>query len=236
MDGPGRAGTRDGSAVEQKIISGQMATDRPGAAEYLDMPLNTVNMYSSPARRPRTGWPEPLPERIDGKDWFAIVALDDYRATRTSVPTAPPATDDSGDGPDALISRAEFARLRGVSTITMDTDVAASIPAWDRGEHGYLPRPALTEPARHGTGRTYYWEKRSAHAWLFPETPRRSSGRPPADQTVTVEDLQAVLAAAGDRAPALTQRDIAKALTERIGRQVSIQSVKRLRAKLRDGS
>ncbi|GIF74214.1 MULTISPECIES: hypothetical protein [Asanoa] len=214
--------------MEQRIVDGQPATDRAGAAEYLGMPAATVSMYSSPGQRARRGWPDPLPDRLDGRDWFAIAALDVYRARRNPDPQPAPLVDD----PDELIGREQFAKLRGVKAATMTSYVTNSLPDWDRGQDGYLPLPDVTETARHGS--TYLWTRRRALEWVFPTAPRRSSGRPPAARTVTLDDLKAVLAAAGADAPAMSQRALAAALTDRIGAPVSIQTVKRLRAKQRN--
>lgn len=231
--GPGRSHvSRTGrTAVEIRIVDGQEATDRQGAAELLEMPLNTVRVNSAPARRPESGFPAPLPGSPDRRDWFALTALRAYKLARQPAPAAPPdlATDDADE-----LDVAGFARLRGVDITTMRADVTRSLNAWDRGDDGYLPHPDRTEPASHGNH--YYWSPARARAWTFPATPRRSTGRPPAGRTATLTDLQAVLDAAADQPRPPTVRDLAAALSERLGTDVSTQTVKRLRRKQREQS
>jgi hypothetical protein len=212
-------------SVETRTVNGQQATDRAGAATYLGMPPNTVRMYSSPARRPKTGFPEPLPDRPTGRDWFALTDLAAYKQRHEQTPEVPFVTGD----PNELIDTTAFAGLRGVQPDTMHGYVKRSLAAWERDEDGYLPRPDQSEPARHG--HTYQWTRARAMAWTFPSVRRRSTGRPPAERTATAADLTAVLEGADDRV--LTNRDIAAALTERLGTVVSTQTVQRLRRKAR---
>jgi hypothetical protein len=178
VDCPGRNFVHcSGAAMRIEIIGGRRATNRAGAAEYLEMPIATVQIYSSPARRPTSGWPEPLenPPGLRGV-WFALDDLDGYKARRTQLASSPPAV--AGGDLIELVDVTEFARLRGVSVQVFNTYVQASRVAWDRGEHGMLPRPLpAPAPARHGLGRHYQWLRGTAIAWAFPERPRRSTGR-----------------------------------------------------------
>lgn len=218
----------DRASVETRTVNGQQATDRAGAAEYLGMPPNTVRMYSSPSRRSTTGFPAPLPDRQSGRDWFALTDLAAYKQQREATPDVPFVAGD----PSELIDATAFAGLRGVEPDTMHGYVKRSLAAWERGEDGYLPRPDQSEPARHG--HTHRWTRARAVAWIFPAAPRRSTGRPPAARTATVADLTAVLDDAADRV--LTNRDIAAALSERLGAVVSTQTVQRLRRKVRQAT
>ena len=111
--------------VEIRSIGGRRVTNRRGAAEYLNVPLNTVRMKSSPTRRGQTGWPEPVPERIDNQDWFALDDLDAYQERTKPVLPSPPPVDD----PDRLIDTTEFARLRGVDRKTFKRYVELSGPS-----------------------------------------------------------------------------------------------------------
>ena len=206
--------------VQIRTISGQQATDRAGAAEHLGLALNTIRVLSSPARRTATGFPEPLPERLDGRDWFALDALDAYRAAH--APAAAPAV--VGD-PDDLLDVAAFAALRGVEPATMTGYVKLSLNDWDEGRDGYLPYPDDITPARHGN--TYRWKRGRVAAWSFPRQ-RRTGGRTPGPAP-TVDDLEAVLAEAGERS--LKNREIAAALSQRLARPVSLQVVQRLNRK-----
>ncbi|MFC4066711.1 hypothetical protein [Actinoplanes subglobosus] len=206
--------------MEIRTVSGQPATDRAGAAERLGLALNTVRMFSSPAQRATRGFPAPLAERADGRDWFALADLDAYQAARP-VPATPPA---SGD-PEELVDVAGLAALRGVDPATITGYVKLSRPDWDAGRDGYLPYPDHIEPADHG--HTYQWKHARAYAWVAQL--RRSPGRTPGTAP-TVADLEAVLAESGDTT--LKNREIAAALSARLGgRPVSIQVVQRLNRK-----
>ncbi len=216
---PGRRSDQPArTAVEIRTVSGQDATDRVGAAERLGLSLNTVRMFSSPAQRTSRGFPAPLPERVDGRDWFALADLDAYRAARSGAATAPPA----GDA-DQLLDLAEFAALRGVEPGTMHHYVQLSMNDWAEHRDGYLPYPDEIEPARNGN--VYRWKRARAVAWVAPDR-RRTGGRTPGPAP-TVADLEAVLAEAGDKP--LKNREIAAALSARLGgRPVSTQVVQRL--------
>ncbi|WP_033345790.1 hypothetical protein [Catenuloplanes japonicus] len=207
--------------MEIRTVNGQQAVDRAGAAEYLGLALSTVRIFSSPAQRASTGFPAPLPDRDDRRDWFAIADLDVYRAAKASAVAAPPMDDD----PEELIGVAEFAALRGVSPATIHGYVKRSLNDWQEHRDGYLPYPDEITAARRG--HTYRWKRGRAIGWTFPDQPRtggRTPGRAP-----TVADLESVLGEAGPAA--LKNRDIAAALSQRLGRPVSLQTVLRLKQK-----
>jgi hypothetical protein len=221
--------TRRRALIRIEIVGGRRATDRRGAAQHLDMAIATVQVYSSPARRPTSGWPEPLenPPGLRGA-WFALDDLDDYKTRRAQPTTPPPAV--AGGDPDELVDVTEFARLRGVSVQVFNTYVQASRVAWGRGEDGMLPRPLpAPAPARHGPGRHYQWLRATAIAWAFPERARRSTGRKKGPRP-GVDDLQRILEQATKAGERLTEVDLAG----RLGDDVSIWTVKRLKRALRD--
>lgn len=224
---PGRRSDQPaGTAVEIRTVSGQDATDRAGAAERLGLSLNTVRVFSSPGQRAVRGFPAPLPERVDGRDWFALADLDAYQADRSGSATAPPPAGELGDG--QLINVAEFAELRRVEPGTMNGYVQLSLNDWDEHRDGYLPYPDEIEPARNGN--VYRWKRGRAAAWAFPEQ-RRTGGRT-AGPAPTVADLEAVLASAGDIRP--KNREIAAELSRRLGQPVGLQVVQRLNRKRRE--
>jgi hypothetical protein len=225
VDGPGRRRTAAGENVETWVVGGRPATNRAGAAEYLRLAPNTVTVYSSPAGRRTHGWPEPLDERVNGQEVFALADLDAFAAARSGDRPPAPAVDD----PDKLIGVDEFAALRGIQPHTLKRYVEDSLNAWDRGEDGYLPVPDDTEPARHGS--TYRWRLDRAAAWIVPDARRtggRKSGRRPQP-----DDLRQLLDEAGP-GPRPTVRDLAASLTERLGTDVSSQTVRRLLRRLRE--
>ncbi|MFI5843895.1 hypothetical protein ACIA8K_29775 [Catenuloplanes sp. NPDC051500] len=207
--------------MEIRTVSGQQAVDRVGAAEYLGLALSTVRIFSSPAQRPTTGFPAPLPDRDDRRDWFALVDLDAYRASRSATVTAPTSDAD----PDGLIGVAEFAALRGVTAGTFRSYVRHSLNDWQEHRDGLLPYPDEITAARNGS--TYRWKRRHAVAWAFPER-SRTGGRTPG-RAPTVADLESVLN--DDVGGTLKNRNIATALSERLGRPVSLQTVLRLKQK-----
>lgn len=212
--------------METWVVGGRKATNRAGAVEYLGLTANTVTVYSAPSGRRVYGWPEPLEERVNGQEVFALDDLDAFAAARAGETPAPP----SVGNPDEMVGVEDFAALKGVKRDTFKRYVEDSISAWDRGEDGYLPRPDPDgcEPAR-GRGTIYRWRRRVAVAWMFP-TARRTGGRRPGPRP-QVADLRAVLAAAGDERP--TVRELAATLTARLGEDVQPQTVRRLLQRMR---
>ncbi|MEV4212641.1 hypothetical protein [Micromonospora sp. NPDC049662] len=226
VDGPGHRHGRTGETVETWIVGGRKATNRAGAAEYLGLAPNTVTQYSSPAGRPVYGWPEPLAERVNGQEVFALDELD---AVRQPAPTPSAFTGD----PDELIGVDELAKIKGVTRGAMKRYVEDSIPAWERGEDGYVPRPVWPPEPAPAQGFIYRWPRSTAWAWASPTT-RRTGGRKPGPRP-QVADLQAVLAEAStDERP--TVRALADALSARLETDVSMQVVRRLLRKARDES
>ena len=222
--GPGRP-TSVGETVKTWIVGGREATNRAGAAEHLGLSCNSVTQYASPSGRRTHGWPEPLPERPEGHEVFALAELDAFAATRAGTRPAPAVTD--GEDLDRLIGVDEFAELRGIKRDTLKRYVEDSLNAWQRGEDGYLPHPDA--PPRPGPvqGFVYEWKLGTALAWTAPAT-RRTGGRTPGPAP-TRADLAAALAELGDTAGERPKvREIAAAMTERLQRPVSSQTVRRL--------
>ncbi|BCY11013.1 hypothetical protein [Actinoplanes sp. L3-i22] len=212
--------------MEIRTIGGQAAIDRRGVAERLGLSVSTVRMLSTPLRRAVTGFPEPLPERFEDRDWFSVASVDAFQAVRPVPVRHLPAGD-----PDELLDVAALAQLRGVATATISAYVKLSLNAWEDGQDGYLPFPDDIEPARRGN--TYRWTRAHAIGWLVPERPRRG-GRTPG-RAPTVADLEAVLSQPGGLG--LKNRDVAAALSARLdGRPVSVQVVQRLKRRARGPS
>ncbi|XVU24188.1 hypothetical protein ACQPZJ_44320 [Actinoplanes sp. CA-054009] len=207
------------------IVGGREATNRAGAADHLGLSSNTVNQYASPSGRRTHGWPEPLPERADGQEVFALDDLDAFAAGRVTSRPVPNVAE--GDDPDRLIGVDEFAELRAVKRDTFKRYVEDSLNAWAADQDGYLPRPDVPPRPAPVRGFVYEWRLRTALSWTAPTT-RRTGGRTPGPAP-TRADLAAVLAALGDTAGERPKvRDIAAALTTRMGRPVSPQTVRRL--------
>jgi hypothetical protein len=226
VGGPGRRHTWGEDTVDTWVVEGREATNRAGAAEYLGLAANTVTVYSSPSGRRTHGWPEPLNARVNGQEVFALADLDAFAATRVTR-TSPAPVEDGAD--DDLIGVNEFAALRGVKPHTFKRYVEDSFNAWQRGEDGYLPQPDRAEPARHGFA--YFWRRDKASAWIFSGT-RRTGGRKPGRRP-QLADLRHMLEAAGP-GPRPTVRELAAALTEQLGAEVSSQTVRRLLRRDRD--
>jgi|GEM_PF-5415447 len=226
VDGPGRRRKRCGVTVDIWVVRGRKVTNRAGAAEYLGLSPNTVTAYSSPSGRRAYGWPEPLPDPVDGWQVFALADLDAFAAARSGAKPRRPRTGD----PQQLLTVAQFAALKGIALDTMRRYVTDSLNAWARGRDGYLPQPDVTEPARHG--HTYQWRRATALAWIAPAA-RRTGGRRPGRRPQPA-DLRTVLHTAGP-GPRPTVRELAAALSDRLGTEVSSQTVRRLLRQLRDG-
>jgi hypothetical protein len=217
--------------VKVRTVSGQPAVDRASAAEYLRVPLNTVRVLAAAGKRPTSGFPEPLGRDEDGVEVFAIADLDVYAAARQAAgPRRTAAHPLLRGDPDELLDGAAFATILGVNPAdAFHRYVDLSCSAWARGEDGYLPLPDADSPARHGT--TYWWRRSRIATWVGT---RRTGGRTPGPAP-TVADLEAVLADAHARGERLTVRARADALTARLGRPVSIQTVYRLQRRQRAG-
>jgi len=149
------------------VIGGRRCTNRRGAAEYLGRSLQTINLVASPKRRPETGWPAAVGV-VEGQEWYALADLDAFRVSYIQ------AKEQAGrarvhqvalDGdPDELLTATAFRALIAVEHNVWSKYVAASRPAWERGEDGYLPRPDAEEPARHGVLRS--WTRHRIQDWI----------------------------------------------------------------------
>ncbi|MBT8227481.1 MAG: helix-turn-helix domain-containing protein [Dactylosporangium sp.] len=186
-----------------------------------------MNEYASPFGRRTYGFPEPLTGSTAGCDVFALDDLDAFAASRTAARATPPPP--VGDADD-LIGVAEFAALTGTRRDTFKRYVEDSVSAWNRREDGYLPRPDDAEPGP-VRGTIYRWRRSTAVAWGFP-TERRTGGRKPGHRP-QIDDLCHVLDEA-DPGERPTVRQLAAALTDRLGTDVSSQTVRRLLRRARE--
>jgi len=159
--GDGRGG------VDERVIAGRRCTNRRGAAEYLQRSLQMINLVASPKRRSGTGWPAAA-GTVDGQEWYALEDLDAFRvsyiqakehAGRARVHQVALAGD-----PAELLTATQFRALIAVEHNVWSKYVAASRPAWERGEDGYLSRPDAEEPARHGVLRS--WRRHRVQEWI----------------------------------------------------------------------
>lgn len=177
-DGPGESGA--GSDMEQRVVKGRRCTNRPGAAEYLGRSLQTINLVASPKQRESTGWPA-FVDVEDGQEWYALDDLDAFRVSyleakkRARQAKVHQITLD-GD-PDELIPAKDFRAIIAVGHGAWSKYVEKSIPAWQEGRDGYLPRPDLEEPGRHGVIRS--WKRDRVQTWINSRSGSASSpGRP----------------------------------------------------------
>lgn len=237
VDGPGRLNTHTdtstGETVQTWVVGGREVTNRAGAREYLDLSTNTATVYFSPAGRRRYGTPEPLDEQVEGQDVWALDELAVFKQTRQRRPDrATPAP--AGD-PDELIGVTEFAELLGEDRDTTRRRVRDSVDAWARGQDALLPVPDDSQPHGAGGGGRMRYQWRRARAQAFAAQPRRTGGGRPAASAVrpTLVDLQAVEAAAAKGQPP-TVRELATALSTRLGVTVTPQMVHRLRRRARE--
>jgi hypothetical protein len=235
VDGPGRFNTSThtstGETVQTWVVGNREVTNRAGAREYLGLSANTVTMYFSPAGRRRYGTPEPLEEQVEGQDVWALDELAAFKQTRQRRPATPAPV--AGGDPDELIGVTEFAELLREHRDTTRRRVRDSVDAWERGEDALLPVPDDSEPHGWGGRMRYRWRRGRAEA--FAAQPRPTGGGRPAATEIrpTVADLQAVEAAArkGERP---TVRELATALSTRLGATVTPQMVQRLRRRARE--
>jgi hypothetical protein len=137
-----------------------------------------------------------------------------------------------GGDPDELIGVSEFAQLLGENRDTTRRRVRDSVDAWSRGEDALLPLPDEREPHGAGGGGRMRYRWRRGRAEQFAAGPRpRGGGRPSATAVrPTVADLLAVEAAGA----AMTVRELATALSTRLGVAVTPQMVQRLRRRARE--
>ncbi|WP_173071048.1 hypothetical protein [Phytohabitans houttuyneae] len=167
--------------MEERVVNGRRCTNRPGAAEYLQRSLQTINLVASPKRRPETGWPNYV-DKQDGQEWYAFDDLDAFRASHLDIKQAGRRArvhQISLDGdPDELMSAKDFYTLLGVDARTFSSYVDKSKPAWHEDRDGYLPKPDKQEPGRGGVQR--HWRRRRVQSWINNRPGSASSpGRPP---------------------------------------------------------
>lgn len=178
---------RAGTAVEIRTINRRRATNRAGAAEYLNRSLQTINLLASPKRRAATGWPDPIAVS-DRQSWYALADLDRFRVryiqpTERSQRAKVHTLRLDGD-PDELITAAQFRQLIGATRGTWSRYVYDSRPAWEQGRDEYLPRPDREEPIATGTRRQ--WRKQRVVEWINARPGKAPSpGRPPARRRET---------------------------------------------------
>jgi hypothetical protein len=239
VDDPGRCHTSE-DPLENWKIGDRVVTDRAGVSEHTNWAANTVAMYASPAGRRRYGSPQPVdtspdnpdvPPEIRGKEVFDLQEIDEFAKSRRRRTTPSPPAARNADEP---VDWREFARMHGLAEATMRRHIEDSLPAWDQDKDGSIPRPDAGDQdradgayRRRGRPPKYLWKRGTAAAWK-PRTPGRKPGPRP-----QVEDLEAILRGhTGARPPTLVQ--LAQALTERVGDEVSVQTVRRLRRQLAD--
>ena len=188
------------------------------------MAPGTIAVYSSPGQRARHGFPDPLPERVDGQDWWLLDDLDRYAETRTApVPTI--------TRPSELIDLATLATLRNIQLGTAQRYLKDSRAAWEQGHDGYLPRPDKVEIGPRG-GDVPYWRRDRAVQWAFPAT-RRTRGRQPGRRPGP-EDLRRLRAENPGRD--FTVAEEAARLSAELDVDVSAQVIRRLRKRLATGA
>ena len=179
IDEPGTS--RVGSGMQERVVNGRRATNRAGAAEYLGRSPQTINLVASPKRRAATGWPNPLPDRVDGQEWYAFDDLDAFRVSyleaKQRARRAKVHEITLGGDPDEMVSAKDFRALIGVEHNVWSKYVEKSIPDWLHARDGYLPKPDREEPARHGVIR--YWKRHRVQSWINSRRGSASSpGRP----------------------------------------------------------
>jgi hypothetical protein len=190
---PGRPPTRARTRppMETRNINGRPATDRRGAAEITGLSRQTIALYASPTNRTAVGFPEPLPERPDGRDWYPIDDLTAYAATLRAKNAPRGAPDWLRDGhPDELLDAATFRKAADIKQGTWKRYVQQSLPEWAKGEDGYLPKPDDDEDYR-GTGKRYFWRRHRIIHWLDNRTGQTAAGtvgRKPGPPAATVDD------------------------------------------------
>ena len=219
VNGPDRCMSAE-EPVETRTFDGREATNRAGAAERLGMSPATIEVYSSPGQRRLRSFPDPLPERVGGQDWWLLEDLDRYAETRTAP--VPPV-----DNPAQLIDLVSLAELRNIKRGTAERYWKDSRVAWSQGRDGYLPQPDKFEIGPRG-GKWPLWRRDRAAEWAFPGT-RRTRGRQPGRRPVP-EDLRRLRA--NNPGCEFKLHEEATLLSEDLGVPVSIQVIRRLRKRL----
>lgn len=124
---------------------------------------------------------------------------------------------------EETVNLTQLAELLKIDESTAKSDVVESLPEWQRGRDGRLPRP-LPEFIRdlRGTGIERRWDRKAAEA--FARAPRRLAGRPPGPRP-TVHTLDEVLRAPH---PPTSMAELATALGETTGTDVNLRTAQRL--------
>lgn len=170
--------------MRTRIVNDRPVTNRDGAAEIVGRSRATVDRWASPARRQATGWPAVV-DRHGGEEWYYVDELEGVRDGYVAITTArgrpTPITDD-GD-PDELLTATEVRKLLRIAYGTWSGYVADSLPAWERGDDGYLPLPDHEEPAARG-GVTRSWRRGRIVSWNQNRPGKTAAtGRPAAPAT-----------------------------------------------------
>lgn len=209
-----------------EVIDGEVAYTREEIAALYGVSRQTAWQYTGQAGRVRFGFPEPVTGG-DGKPRWHKGPVEEFFAKRRpprkrAVP--PPA---AGMDPDALIGAPAFAAILNVSSAEFGHLAHNSTVEWARGDDGLLPRPAnyAEEVASGRARRRWQWRRGDADAWAHPSRRRRGGRRPGARPRLA--HLKALLAEPG--AAQMTAPQLAVALTEQLGVEVSAQTVTRLR-------
>jgi hypothetical protein len=173
-----------GKEMQERVVKGRRCTNRPGAAEYLGRSLQTINLVASPKRRASTGWPAYV-DVEDGQEWYAFDDLDAFRvsyleATKRARQAKVNQITLDGD-PDELIPAKDFRAIIDVGHGVWSKYVEKSIPAWQEGRDGYLPKPDHEEPGRHGVIRS--WKRHRVQTWINNRSGSASSPGRPAKST-----------------------------------------------------
>jgi hypothetical protein len=156
--------------VEMRVIGRRKATNRAGAAEFLNRSIKTINFLASPKGRAEgSGFPASIGTE-DRREWYALSDLRTFQTRHEKrIKTAGWQPRSRGvvlDGkPRQLITAKEFYTAANILPKTWTKYVDTSKPAWQRGEDGYLLRPDKEEPL--DTRRTQrWWRRRRAQQWI----------------------------------------------------------------------
>lgn len=229
--------------MQIRVIHGRRATDRAGAAERRRRSEQTIALLA--AERATNGFPLPIDVETTGRgvrarsetgqphgrEWYALDDLDawfdQYDARVAAAGQARVARTKLRGDPDELLTLTQVCDELGISYDTGHSWVRDSLPEWDAGREGYLPQPDEEEPASYGVTRKW---KRSTLQQRFVDRRRGKATSPgrPRGGGATLADLDAV-----DPNGDLPAPEVMAALTERLGRPISRQTVARLRRRRR---
>lgn len=186
--------------METRTVNGRVVTDRRGASEVTGLAYQTIRLYASPTNRAGVGFPEPLTDNLEGREWYPLDELHAYaqRLAQKNAPAGAPAWLRDGD-PDDLLPATEFRRAADIGQGTWKRYVQDSRAAWTEGTDGYLPLPDDEEDYR-GTGTRYFWKRHRIAHWLDNrpgQTAAGRVGRKPGPPAATVDDAIAAMRQAG---------------------------------------